>query len=160
MAWEPEIPRWTSRACGAREVQLLSKTGLIPLVWLFGENGSSRPGFECWSWLDHAWFQFSSSVTGAAIGGFTLEIDKGQTKHRDHARHASVLSACGPTRKGSSSWERELFEKRQDLFLSEKRKRLTLFFSFLPRKDPLLPAFLFYLISFLRSKVTYTGSIL
>ena len=47
--------------------------------------------------------------------------------------------------------------KSQDFFLSEKIKRLMFFFSFLS-KDPLL-SFLFDLISFLGSKVTYIGSI-
>ena len=53
-----------------------------------------------------------------------------------------------------------LCERTKDFFLVEKRKRLALFFLFFQRKDPLSLAFLYYLISFLRSKVTHTGSIL
>ena len=105
----------------------------------------------------------------AAICGFTLKIDNeivGLTKHRDHT-HARVCSRClWPNKEGKQFLERSssgvaLFgEKTRDFFLVEKRKRLTLFFLFFQRKDPLSLAFLSYLISFLRSKVTHTGSIL
>ena len=60
-------------------------------------------------------------------------------------------------RKKIFEWESSLV-KSQDFFLSEKRKRLMFFFSFLS-KDPILLSFLFYLTSFPRSKFMYTGSI-
>ena len=46
------------------------------------------------------------------------------------------------------------------LFSWKEKKACALFFLFFQRKDPLSLAFLYYLISFLRSKVTHTGSIL
>ena len=94
--------------------------------------------------------------------GFTLKIDNeivGLTKNRDHT-HTLVCSQCLWSDKEGKLSERECsFVKSQAFFLSEKRKKyFALFFLSFQRKDSFLVSFLFYLISFLRSKVTYTGS--
>ena len=97
----------------------------------------------------------------ANYSGFTLKIDN-EIEGRSTATtlmHASVLNASLSHRKTLLCFKKQQTKIGRFPFYLKRKKKLPLFF-FLIWEAPVLLAFLFYLISFLRSKVTYSGSIL
>ncbi len=103
--------------------------------------------------------KYNDTRTGPLYCGFTLKIDNeivGRTKHRDHT-HVRVCSRCllSNNEGATNSVRVPLREKTKGFLFSCKEKKDVDIFLFFQRKDPLPLSFLFYLISFLRSKVTY-----
>ena len=98
--------------------------------------------------------------------GFTQKVDNKivgrSTGPHSCTQWSHVFSQCLLSHKegNPTQWELLLVKRQKDFFSSWKEKSPDTVFLFFQRKDPFPLSFLLYLISFLRKKVTYTGSIL